>query len=262
MTSRSQRINKLRSHSKSWEVSGSLPQFNRSSLLPIALGLIGAISLPQMILPLVADSGPVLQTLVSLLSIWVSFAFAYYLFRTDISDSLKPFQTVKSQKPIKTLLGGVLLGFGLQLLLVFVGLLIIVSFGFDPTQVSNLRALPIRGDEFATSYSIFPYVLMILGAAVIAPVMEELFFRGVVLPVVSARLGTVAGVSISAVAFGLMHVQATYESTVYMVILTTIAGAAFGFMRIRYKSLLLPMAVHIGFNSWALLITLVVATLL
>lgn len=240
---------------------GSLPQFSKPSLLPIFIGILGALTLSSLILISFPELNTLSQTLISLSSIWLSFAFAYSLFRADPSDALKPFRPVRQLKPLKTFVGGVFIGFGLQLLLVLVGLLIIISFGFDPSQVSNLQSLPLDNATVPGNY-FYLYALILIGAAIIAPLMEELFFRGVVLPVVAARLGPVFGVLISSVAFGVMHVQPTYESTIYMVILTSLAGGVFGFLRLKSGSLLLPIAAHIGFNSWALIITLLAATLL
>jgi membrane protease YdiL (CAAX protease family) len=239
----------------------SLPQRTSPRLLPIWLGLLGAIGLGSLVLLAFPNLSTTTQTIVSLLSIWVSFAVAYLIFRRDASEALLSFQRVKNKRPIKTFIAGIFLGFSLQLLLVLVGLLIIISFGFDPTQVSNLQTLPV-GESPVGDQTWLSLGFILLGAAVIAPIMEELFFRGVVLPITAARIGPVMGVAISALAFGLMHVQPSYESSIYMVLLTTIAGAVFGFMRLRSGSLLLPMAAHIGFNSWALLITLFAASLM
>lgn len=51
------------------------------------------------------------------------------------------------------------------------------------------------------------YVVVVLLAVVAAPIVEELFFRGVLLPVLADRLGADRALFVQAALFGLMHVD-------------------------------------------------------
>ena len=50
-------------------------------------------------------------------------------------------------------------------------------------------------------------LLLALTAVVLAPLFEELLFRGVLLPVVGARWGIAAGIGVSALVFALAHLS-------------------------------------------------------
>ena len=50
-------------------------------------------------------------------------------------------------------------------------------------------------------------VLLAFTAVVLAPLFEELIFRGALLPVLADRLGAITGVVLSALLFGLAHIS-------------------------------------------------------
>lgn len=220
------------------------------------MGLSVALLLPAAPALIFAEYGPIYAVLTSLVGLWAGFALGYTLYRKYRYRVKVQYRTRPERTPLRTILKGLLLGVGLQLALVLVGFLIILSFGFDASQVSNVQSLPF---EDAGYESIYLLLFLMVSAGIIAPILEELFFRGAVLPVIASRFGPALGIAVSALLFGAMHIQPTYESSIYMVMLTTIAGLAFGWLRLRTRSLLLPIGAHVGFNSWALAIALLVS---
>ena len=96
--------------------------------------------------------------------------------------------------------------------------------------------------------------------------LEELAFRGVLLAT-WRDLGTTAAVAASSAAFGLWHVsptinlvranrpgaskQSTTRTVVVGVVVTAVAGAALGALRVRTGSLYVPLALHATVNSMA-----------
>jgi hypothetical protein len=84
-------------------------------------------------------------------------------------------------------------------------------------------------------------------AALLAPVMEELVFRGFLQPLLSRDLGTVAGVLITALLFGGLHAK-EYFGVWQFVAAVTLAGVAFGAMRAWTGSTLASAIMHGGFN--------------
>lgn len=80
---------------------------------------------------------------------------------------------------------------------------------------------------------------------------EELIFRGTLNPLLENRFGARGGLGISAVVFGLWHVhpaRSTGESVSGTVVVTTLAGLLFGWLRNRSGSIAAPALVHLSSN--------------
>lgn len=78
---------------------------------------------------------------------------------------------------------------------------------------------------------------------IVPPVVEELVFRGWLLPMLRDAYGTPAGLTLSSVLFGLVHLEPS------MVLFATVAGFILGAIAIRTKSTLASIAVHAGVNA-------------
>jgi len=87
--------------------------------------------------------------------------------------------------------------------------------------------------------------LVVIGAAVVvvAPVVEELFFRGLLLGAMQRRWGTITAVVASSIVFGATHFQ-----PLLLPALTT-AGAVFAVSAVRTGRLGTAIAVHAAFNA-------------
>lgn len=82
------------------------------------------------------------------------------------------------------------------------------------------------------------------GAALIAPLAEECFFRGLLQPAVTSWIGRrTIGILIAAVAFGLIHLNQPHAVPALVVF-----GILLGLARVWSGSLLVPILVHILFN--------------
>lgn len=115
----------------------------------------------------------------------------------------------------------------------------------------------------ASSFSSLPVEwlpVMALAIAVGAPIVEELFFRGLVLNVAAKSLGVIGGVLVSSALFGAMHVQTTLAASVYTVSMTAAVGVVLAVMRVRTNRLGPSIITHIAFNatSFALAVLLAV----
>jgi membrane protease YdiL (CAAX protease family) len=90
-----------------------------------------------------------------------------------------------------------------------------------------------------------------------APLMEELFFRGFLYPVLARRLGTGVGVLITAALFGLLHgAQLGYSWAVLIIFLV---GLALTIVRAVTNSVAASFLTHVGYNG-TLSVLLLVAT--
>lgn len=82
-----------------------------------------------------------------------------------------------------------------------------------------------------------------LAIVAIPAVTEELLFRGLLLPGLSRRYNRGAGLVLSSVLFGAMHVMPL------AIVYATLGGFALGLVRMRTGSVLAPIAMHGAFNA-------------
>lgn len=92
-------------------------------------------------------------------------------------------------------------------------------------------------------------------ALAVAPVVEELFFRGLLLRSLQRRLPAPAAVAISALAFGLAHVVFDWGSGVVLPALVAL-GMVSGVLAVRTGNLSRSILLHVGFNLLAVLAVL------
>jgi hypothetical protein len=119
-------------------------------------------------------------------------------------------------------------------------------------------ALSALGDLFKTPKIALPFekltstpaslTFFAIVAIVLAPLFEELFFRGFVQPLLSRTFGTVAGVLITAVLFGALH-GFEYSWVWQYALFISLAGAVFGFLRARTNSIIPSTVMHGCFNA-------------
>jgi uncharacterized protein len=133
-----------------------------------------------------------------------------------------------------------------------VGLVVPVLGGLLLPFAVNLMITPFHPPKIDSPFDKFTVtpVLMVcfaVLAALLAPLMEELVFRGFLQPLISRSLGTVAGVLITAVLFGGLHAP-EYSYAWQFVAAVTLAGVAFGAMRAWTDSTLASTIMHGGFN--------------
>jgi membrane protease YdiL (CAAX protease family) len=82
-------------------------------------------------------------------------------------------------------------------------------------------------------------VVFILIVCVIAPVIEEIYFRGLLFPITSLHLGTRVGALLSAVLFILGHLSLGI----------LFAAAIYTLLVYRYRSIFPSVFAHIAYNT-------------
>jgi uncharacterized protein len=125
-----------------------------------------------------------------------------------------------------------------------VGLLLQFVFDlFSPTPVEAPAQLPeglSRGGE----------ILAVILAVLVAPVVEELFFRGVVFRSIRDRYGFPIGAIVSAVVFGLVHyVPAPWRDAALLQTAMVFTGLALAWIYERRGTIVASMAAHMAFNT-------------
>ena len=117
-----------------------------------------------------------------------------------------------------------------------------LSGGAKPEDVTNV-------DEFALSgASVWAMVALTLIAA---PIVEEVLYRGWMLPMMIARgVPAVFAIILSAAAFGLLHVT----QGLGVVISTAFLGLALGLARVMTGRVAAPVLGHVANNVWAIFV--------
>jgi membrane protease YdiL (CAAX protease family) len=82
----------------------------------------------------------------------------------------------------------------------------------------------------------------------LAPLCEEIVFRGFLQPLLVRSLGAAPGILLAAAAFGLMHFQ-EYGNSWRHALLIAAAGASFGWMRQRTGSTKAAALMHAAYNG-------------
>lgn len=99
--------------------------------------------------------------------------------------------------------------------------------------------------------------LIAVFAVTFGPLMEELFFRGFLYPVLARRLGTIAAIVLTALPFGFIH-YFQYKSW-SAVLVVTLVGVVLTTVRAVTKSVSASYLVHAGYNG-TLMVLAAIAT--
>ena len=83
---------------------------------------------------------------------------------------------------------------------------------------------------------------------IVAPLMEELFFRGFLYPVLVRRLGTAAAVVLTSASFGLIHASQLGRAW-GPVLVVSLVGLALTITRAATKSVAPGFLMHVAYNS-------------
>jgi uncharacterized protein len=97
--------------------------------------------------------------------------------------------------------------------------------------------------------------LLALLAVTIGPLMEELFFRGFLYPVIERRIGAAWAIVLTALPFGLLHLQ-QYGWAWAAGFVIFLVGVVCGAVRAATKSVASSFLVHVGYNGSQMIILL------
>lgn len=98
-------------------------------------------------------------------------------------------------------------------------------------------------------------VILVVTAIAVAPVVEELFFRGLLLRSLQRRMSAPMAVALAALAFGLTHVLFDFGSGAVLPALVAL-GLVSGVLAVRTGNLSRSILLHAGFNLVAVLAVL------
>ena len=131
-------------------------------------------------------------------------------------------------------------------LVLFIGWLMNEIIG-DQGGSNPLLELVLSSDE------IFPLFLLLITTVVLAPVFEELVFRGILLPVLVSKVGKISGVLLSALIFALAHLSVGELPPLFVL------GIGLGLMRLSSGRLFPCALMHSLWNGVTFISLLLVA---
>ena len=99
-------------------------------------------------------------------------------------------------------------------------------------------------------------VLFVIGAVILAPIIEELLFRGLLLRALLRRMAPVTAVVVSAVIFALVHYLGDPNTLPFLPALTGL-GAVLAVVALRSGELSTSIFIHAGFNLTTTILFLV-----
>jgi membrane protease YdiL (CAAX protease family) len=136
----------------------------------------------------------------------------------------------------KWLLFSITQGFLLFVIISIIGIIVsnLFKFKVQPQEVAEMLSIASTGRE---------RVLALLIGAVIAPLSEELYFRGFLFPAVKKMTGTVPAVILTSAFFGFLHFD------VIRFLPITLAGIWLNVIYIKTESLYASMIVHSVWNA-------------
>jgi len=91
---------------------------------------------------------------------------------------------------------------------------------------------------------------LLVVVALLSPIVEELFFRGIILRYLASRYGPTTAVLVSTAAFAVAHGEPA------LILRAALAGLILGLAYIRFRSLTVPILAHVVSNlSYVLVAT-------
>jgi membrane protease YdiL (CAAX protease family) len=141
------------------------------------------------------------------------------------------------------------------------GLILYPGIAFGVGLVISLLLHELTGRNVTTPNQVpsdlppFGVVVTILYAIAIAPVHEELFFRGILFRSLRDRYGFGVGGTGSGVAFGLVHyIPAPLVDSLLLMTVMVFTGFALAYLYERRGNIVAPMIAHATFNSIGLIL--------
>lgn len=216
----------------------------------IVIGLVaGIIGSGMLVAPVLAVHGSLLlQTLASVVGLWGGFGGAVVL--ASRATGARAASALGLRRPRhRDLLTGCGGAIALVVAATAVATILIHLVGVPRETNTDVLLAAGRGGVAAG-------LIVALVACVGAPAMEELFFRGLVLPVFARRLRPAAAIAAQALLFAGLHIDPTMgpAGTIVTVGTITMIGLLLGLFRWRTARLLPGMVAHGGFNAITLLL--------
>jgi membrane protease YdiL (CAAX protease family) len=135
---------------------------------------------------------------------------------------------------------------------VFTGIVLSALVNALSNYIGHKGQLPIEV-YFQDRRSVF--LLMIL-AVTLAPLVEEMIFRGYIYPVVARSFGIPAGVILTGILFGLLHAP-QLSGALAQIGLLIVVGIVFTYIRAVSRTVLASYLTHLSYNGYIFITTMI-----
>jgi membrane protease YdiL (CAAX protease family) len=212
----------------------------------VALGFVGAFLFAAVLGALVDVSGTTL--VISVLGVWGSLLTAITMTARRCSLPVRrlfaaPTTSNAWWAAVGTGIGG---GIALRIASGIAG----APFVHWVQEEQRTRA-PVNGFDLTGRTILIAFLVICVGA----PLFEELFFRGVLLPALAKRMPVQAALVVQAVLFASLHLafRMGTATVLFTLVVIGVGGYGLGFLRVKTHSLVPGMVAHATFNAIALL---------
>ncbi|NGX50260.1 MAG: hypothetical protein K1060chlam2_00101 [Chlamydiae bacterium] len=214
---------------------------------PIGLWLISA--------PLreyLRDSPALLMTIFQVLSLTISIVYLFLFSSIQDRETIGRIVIHPKRLRLTCLLED--FGLGVATWIVAFPLVALVSFSVEfitylLTGVIGIEQVAIRFLKMA-SEAPFLFSIALFSAVIVAPIIEEIVFRGLLLTYLKQKLGFRGALLLSALIFSLFHFSPSQGVSNFPILSSLFVLSLYlGFLYERQSSLIAPIALHMTFNS-------------
>lgn len=143
---------------------------------------------------------------------------------------------------------------------ILLGMLLLLALAFALQPLAELLEVDetpqVTTEAISRAVDIPTQIMIVLGVAVVTPIVEELTFRGLLLRFLEERMTPRRALVLSAAIFGLFHVIGTTGSAgaVLALIQTFLAGLVLAYVTQKSGRLSRAILIHAGFNLITILV--------
>jgi len=118
-------------------------------------------------------------------------------------------------------------------------------FGLVASYVFSIDTPQFMLDVKSQTNSTFDMLMLVLGVCIVAPIIEEIFFRGLAYArLVKSRVGVAGAIMITSLVFTVIHTQ--YDFTVLMILF--LLAFLLGYVRYKTSNIFYCIALHMQIN--------------
>lgn len=136
----------------------------------------------------------------------------------------------------------ILLGIGIGLVIGIQSAITIMSGGEMPSMQEMTQLITENTSLIAMLSNLLTIVFLLISTVIVAPITEELVFRGLIFTRLRQGMPQVLALLITCVVFGLLHGQPIWMAYAFLL------GLLLNWVYIRYRSLLANIVLHVTFN--------------
>lgn len=167
----------------------------------------------------------------------IYFILKFKIKKDDYIDTFNSFKLKVNYKEVLTLSI-------IDLVMVFSICAVAIStiYKINPEIVDSILSEPVVKSSFISTVFLFTFIV------ILAPIVEEIVFRGILLRRVSFKFGVRKGIILSSIVFAILHPGLGH-------IFSFIAGVIFSLIYLKYNNILISTITHMCYNFLYFIVT-------